>query len=403
MLGRHPAAGDLVPAVVGFDIDGPSGRRTRWGEFLYNMGGTIVGPQGRQRPLRPGGRPAQPPHPRPSGLALNAGRSDLRPEALVAGSWGDRPHQQGDRRYLIGTGPAATEVMPLSSDGLGNKIIGTGFNCSGALTLWGTVLSREENFQGGAGAFFLGCRRTWTRSTQTGYVRRQPGEVRTPSAPDIAYTTGTFFGLVGEKYGWVVEIDPADPGSRARSTPRSAGSATRTSPSAPRTAATSSLTWVTTAAAATCGSTSATGRCMTQEPLHLAAAGAGTLYVARPNPDGTGEWILLVPDTPCRPDRPVGAGVRRGGSPRCPGGDHHRRQDPAAQAQRRGRPDQRRRLLDVIIATEADAWSRTDQGRARSPRLHSATTTRARGDPGRRLCREPRGRHFRRPGPRTWR
>src|SRR5215211_5761624 len=110
-------------------------------------------------------------------------------------SWGDRPHQQGDRRYLIGTGPAATEVMAHSSDGLGNRIIGTGFGCSGALTPWGTVLSCEENFQGGAGAFFVGVQENvLPDGTQTGYVVGTPATFTDPVSGQTFhnYTTGTF-------------------------------------------------------------------------------------------------------------------------------------------------------------------------------------------------------------------
>ena len=182
----NPRPATSFPAVVGFDIDGPTvPQGTRWGEFLYNMGGTIVrlrkGHSGRyatvadRRNRRIHGL---------SGLALNAGRSDLRPDGTPFSSlvsWGDRPHQQGDRRYLIGTGPAATDVMPHSSDGLGNRIIGTGFGCSGALTPWGTVLSCEENFQGGAGAFFVGVQENvLPDGTQTGYVVGSPATVTDP-------------------------------------------------------------------------------------------------------------------------------------------------------------------------------------------------------------------------------
>jgi secreted PhoX family phosphatase len=249
-----------------------------------------------------------------SGLALNAGRSDLRPDATPFSSltsWGDRPHQQGDRRYLIGTGPAATEVMAHSSDGLGNKIIGTGFGCSGALTPWGTVLSCEENFQGGAGAFFVGVQENvLPDGTQTGYVVGTPATFTDPVSGQTFhnYTTGTFFGLVGEKYGWVVEVDPADPSWRARK--HTAMGRVRHENVAMRAVPGRKLV-------AYMGddrrgghiwkyvSDGRVGDLKSRGNSRLLER--GTLYVARLNPgktSGTGEWIPVVPDTPVDPIAP---------------------------------------------------------------------------------------------------
>jgi secreted PhoX family phosphatase len=249
-----------------------------------------------------------------SGLALNAGRSDLRPDGTPFSSltsWGDRPHQQGDRRYLIGTGPAATEVMAHSSDGLGNKIIGTGFGCSGALTPWGTVLSCEENFQGGAGAFFVGVQENvLPDGTQTGYVVGTPATFTDPVSGQTFhnYTTGTFFGLVGEKYGWVVEVDPADPSWRARK--HTAMGRVRHENVAMRAVPGRKLV-------AYMGddrrgghiwkyvSDGRVGDLKSRGNSRLLER--GTLYVARLNPgktSGTGEWIPVVPDTPVDPIAP---------------------------------------------------------------------------------------------------
>jgi secreted PhoX family phosphatase len=310
----HPMTS--FPAVVGFDIDGPTvPQGTRWGEFLYNMGGTIVrlrkdhngryAPVADRRNRRLTGL---------SGLALNAGRSDLRPDGTPFSSltsWGDRPHQQGDQRYLIGTGPAATDVMPRSSDGLGNRIIGTGFGCSGALTPWGTVLSCEENFQGGAGAFFVGVQENvLPDGTQTGYVVGTPPTFTDPVSGQtfLNYTTGTFFGLVGEKYGWVVEIDPADPSWRARK--HTAMGRVRHENVAMRAVPGRRLV-------AYMGDDRRGGHIWKYvsdgKVGDLKSRGnsrlleRGTLYVARMNPgktSGTGEWIPLVPDTPVDPIKP---------------------------------------------------------------------------------------------------
>ncbi len=172
-----------------------------YGELLYNLGGSAV------RLHRDGnGRFAvMPGHALNrrlhglSGLAINAERPDHFKDVT---SWGARAHQIGDANYLIGTGPAATEVFArLSADGLGNRIIGTAFSCAGTVTPWGTVLVGEENTEASSRRH-IGVQGQMRRDgTQTGYILR---------------TTSFSFGLVGEKYGWLVEIDPADPNFRAR-------------------------------------------------------------------------------------------------------------------------------------------------------------------------------------------
>ncbi len=126
-------------------------------------------------------------------------------------SWGPSAHEQGDKHYLIGTGPAATDVFEgVNSDGLGKKIIGTAFNCSGATTPWGTIMSAEENFQGsttGASPFFMGVQEeVQPNGSQLGYL----------PTTGVVVASGTEFGQVGEKYGWLVEIDPDDPDFRPR-------------------------------------------------------------------------------------------------------------------------------------------------------------------------------------------
>ena len=166
--------------VVGFAL--PTTRdRQLMGEMLYNCGGTVV----RVRRTRRHGEEthyqvvAGDPKNRRihglSGLEVNADRPATDPYRTVT-SWGPRPHQQGDSNYLIGTGPAATDVFEsVNADSLGNRIIGTAFNCSGARTPWGTVLSAEENFQGSA-TFFIGVQEhVLPNGSQTEYI---PGDER---------------------------------------------------------------------------------------------------------------------------------------------------------------------------------------------------------------------------------
>ncbi|PSB03273.1 PhoX family protein [Merismopedia glauca] len=267
------------------------------GEFLYNMGGTIVrisrrNPLGRYIVVRdPKNRRLH----GLSGLGINASRKDIRPKDNLpykqVTSWGTRSYQKGDSNYLIGTGPAATEVFNLSSDGLKNKIIGTAYNCSGGTTPWGTILSAEENFQGSSG-FFVGVTEgVKPDGTQLGYT---------------SGTTGEEFGLVGEKYGWMVEIDPNNPGFRPRK--HSYLGRYRHENAALRVESGKRLivymgddrrgghTWkYVSRNKVTYPGDKANSNLLTD----------GTLYVAKYNPDGTGRWIPLTLNTQTNPIRPT--------------------------------------------------------------------------------------------------
>lgn len=85
-------------------------------------------------------------------------------------------------------------------DGLGDRIIGTFQNCAGGTTPWGTVLSAEENFQ-----------------DQVPEPVMADGSSLHPSSTPFLISDGDLdgrgnvFGLAGNKYGWMVEIDPANP------------------------------------------------------------------------------------------------------------------------------------------------------------------------------------------------
>ncbi len=85
-------------------------------------------------------------------------------------------------------------------DGLGDRIIGSFANCAGGQTPWGTVLSAEENFQ--------------SQVVEAVYA---DGSSPPPSERPFRFDgerldgLGNPFGLVGNKYGWMVEIDPRRP------------------------------------------------------------------------------------------------------------------------------------------------------------------------------------------------
>ncbi|MBD2596537.1 PhoX family phosphatase [Nostoc spongiaeforme FACHB-130] len=277
------------PTVIGRSL--PTTRNIEVeGEFLYNLGGSIIRVSRRNSARRytvvRGDSRNRRIHGL-SGLGINRERTD---SYNTVTSWGSLSHQQGDQNYLIGTGPAATQVFPLSADGLGNRIIGTAYNCSGGTTPWGTILTAEENFQGSS-AFFVGV----TEAVQ-------------PNGTQTAYsngTTGQTFGLVGEKYGWMVEIDPANPNFRPRK--HSWLGRFRHENIAIRAEARKRLvaymgddrrgghTWKFVSTNVVTSPTSKANSDLWER---------GTLYVARYNPDGTGEWIPLLLDTRTNPISP---------------------------------------------------------------------------------------------------
>ncbi|WP_199440546.1 PhoX family protein [Umezawaea beigongshangensis] len=105
-------------------------------------------------------------------------------------------------------GPAAgSDLLRTTADPTGRRVLGTLNNCAGGVTPWGTILSGEENFNqyfanaetradprltrygvvGGA------TTRRWERFDDRFDLAKEPNEVN--------------------RFGWVVEIDPTDPGS----------------------------------------------------------------------------------------------------------------------------------------------------------------------------------------------
>jgi secreted PhoX family phosphatase len=85
-------------------------------------------------------------------------------------------------------------------DGLADAVIGTFGNCAGGQTPWGTVLSAEENFQ--------------TQVVEAVFADgSSPSPARRPFRFDGRRLEGLGnpFGLAGNKYGWMVELDPRRP------------------------------------------------------------------------------------------------------------------------------------------------------------------------------------------------
>ncbi|MCP9901368.1 DUF839 domain-containing protein [Cyanobium sp. Cruz CV13-4-11] len=149
-----------------------------------------------------------------AGMAdLGVGVIELEREA--GGAWRRRPGRF-DRRItglsgwrdpaqrLRSSGPAAAVFRRRErlgyDDGLGDAIIGSFANCAGGETPWGTVLSAEENMQ-----------------SQVPEAVHADGSSVSPAARPFAYDgqrldgLGNPFGLAGNKYGWMVELDPRRP------------------------------------------------------------------------------------------------------------------------------------------------------------------------------------------------
>ncbi len=203
-----------------------------------------------------------------------------------------------DGRYLKATGPSVA-IFEKSDrqgydDGLGSQIVGTFANCSGGTTPWGTVLSAEENFQ-----------------SQVVEPVLADGSSPSPSESSAVIGDGEFnghgntFGLAGNKYGWMVEVDPANPDDYGTKHTwlgrfRHEAVAVRADAGAPLAVYSGCdrrsghlYKFVSTDAVAD-----------PTDQANSALMADGMLYAAKFNEDGTGNWIALNPDTPVNPVRP---------------------------------------------------------------------------------------------------
>ncbi|WP_371321978.1 PhoX family protein [Thermoleptolyngbya sichuanensis] len=208
-----------------------------------------------------------------------------------------------DGRYLKATGPATVIFKKTSGqgfiDGLGNKIIGTHQNCSGGTTPWGTAFVSEENFQGEVPEPVYADGTSFPHSNTPFQWVTAESEVE-----DIA-GQGNVLGYQGNKYGWLVEIDPANPNDFG-----------------------TKHTWLGRYRHEGFGIRAEAGKklcvysgCDRRSGHIYKFVSAGTvrdpkskansrlledgmLYAAKFNPDGTGSWIALKADTPVNPDLP---------------------------------------------------------------------------------------------------
>jgi uncharacterized protein len=207
-----------------------------------------------------------------------------------------------DKRYLKATGPGVTVFRKKQGQGyidkLGDRIIGSFANCAGGTTPWGTVLSAEENFQ-----------------SQVPEPVYADGTSLAPSKRTFALSDeglegqGNVFGLAGNKYGWIVEVDPANPNDYG-----------------------TKHTWLGRYHHEAVGVRVETGKQLAfysgcdrrgghiykfissdrvtnpKDKANSQLLQKGMLYAAKFNADGTGRWIPLKADTPVDPDVPSNIG-----------------------------------------------------------------------------------------------
>jgi secreted PhoX family phosphatase len=209
-----------------------------------------------------------------------------------------RPEQR-----LKVSGPAATVFRRRQrlgyDDGLGDRVIGTFANCAGGTTPWGTVLSAEENFQS------LVCEPVFADGSSQ-HPRERPLICRQGDMEGL----GNVYGLAGNKYGWMVEIDPADPNDPG--TKHTALGRFRHEAVAVKAVAGAPLVVYS-------GDDRRGGHLyrfvsagVVLDPLdtrNSALFGQGRLEVARFSADGSGRWIPLLPSTPLDPFMPSGFGA----------------------------------------------------------------------------------------------
>jgi uncharacterized protein len=203
-----------------------------------------------------------------------------------------------DGRYATCTGPARAIFLKQSGQGyldkLGDKLIGTFANCAGGTTPWGTVLTAEENFQNQV-----------PDAVYADGTSFEPQQRRVNIDTEEVSGQGNVFGLAGNKYGWIVEVDPANPKDYG-----------------------TKHTWLGRYRHEAVGVRVETGKpiafysgCdrrgghlykfvsngVVKDPKAKANTqllADGMLYAAQFNEDGTGKWIALKPDTPVNPIPP---------------------------------------------------------------------------------------------------
>ena len=219
--------------------------------------------------------------------------NDLR-DRRITGITGLRDPSQ----RILSTGPAKavfTAVDRLGyNDGLEAAIIGTFANCGGGTTPWGTVLSAEENFQ------FQVPEPVFADGSSV-----SPSERPFLCEKGKLGGLGNVYGLAGNKYGWMVEVNPQAPDLPVRK--HTALGRFRHEAVAVRAKAGHTLQVYS-------GCDRSGGHLYryvsrdtvtdAKDKANSRLLEAGELQVARFNADGSGEWLALTPQAVVAPFLP---------------------------------------------------------------------------------------------------
>ncbi len=225
----------------------------------------------------------------------------------VSGKW-ERTYSGSDRRvtgisgledgrYLKSTGPAVAIFRKLKGlgyvDKLGDRIIGTFNNCAGGTTPWGTVFSAEENFQN-----FV------PEPVMSDGTSLDPSKKKFSKDDGELNGVGNVFGLAGNKYGWMVEIDPANPDDYG--TKHTWLGRYRHEAVGVRAEANKPLVFYSGCDRRGGHLYKFVSKGIIKDPKDKANSQlleSGMLYAAKFNPDGTGNWIALQTSTPINPHK----------------------------------------------------------------------------------------------------
>jgi secreted PhoX family phosphatase len=202
-----------------------------------------------------------------------------------------------DGRYLKATGPAVAVFNKKGKgyiDKLGDKIIGTFHNCAGGTTPWGTVFSAEENIQNFVPEPVFADGTSFDPSKKNFYM----------DSEEIG-GLGNVFGLAGNKYGWMVEVDPVNPNDYG--TKHTWLGRYRHEAVGIRVVANKPLAFYSGCDRRSGHIYKFVSKSVVKDPKDKANSKLltdGMLYAAKFNADGTGSWIALKAETPVNPDLP---------------------------------------------------------------------------------------------------